>query len=101
MSQKLGILFSGDSLSTVESYDPLIGRWSLAEAMTMLRSRVGVAVMRNRLYAIGGYNGIERLATVEVFDSFKKSWSLVASMHYKRRYFFAATFNLKSFWMSL
>ena len=23
----------------------------------MLRSRVGVAVMKNRLYAIGGYNG--------------------------------------------
>ena len=30
------------------------------------RSRVGVAVMQNRLYAIGGYNGQERLNTVEV-----------------------------------
>ncbi|MDD9322355.1 kelch repeat-containing protein, partial [Acinetobacter lactucae] len=39
---------SGDSLSTVEVYDPLVERWQMAEAMTMLRSRVGVAVMRNR-----------------------------------------------------
>lgn len=79
-------MFLGDSLSTVEAFDPVVGRWALAEAMSMLRSRVGVAVMRNRLYAIGGYNGTERLATVEVFDPVKKSWSQVSSMHCKRRF---------------
>ena len=51
----------------------------------MLRSRVGVAVMRSRLYAIGGYNGTNRLNTVEVFDSETKRWSRVASMNCKRR----------------
>ena len=56
-----------------------------AEAMSMLRSRVGVAVMKNRLYAIGGYNGTERLNTVEVFDSVTKRWSRVASMNFCRR----------------
>lgn len=45
---------SGNSLSTVEVYDPIQGRWKDAEAMSMLRSRVGVAVMQNRLYATGG-----------------------------------------------
>lgn len=77
---------SGDSLSTVEVYDPIIGRWQLAEAMTMLRSRVGVAVMRNRLYAFGGYNGSERLSTVEVFDPQKRAWSRVSPMQCKRRF---------------
>ena len=48
---------SGNSLSTVEVYDPIQGRWKDAEAMSMLRSRVGVAVMQNRLYAIGGNFG--------------------------------------------
>ncbi|TRY68576.1 hypothetical protein TCAL_14274 [Tigriopus californicus] len=57
---------SGNSLSTVEVYDPILGRWRNAEAMSMLRSRVGVAVMENRLYAIGGYNGTDRLNTVEL-----------------------------------
>jgi kelch-like protein 18 len=51
----------------------------------MLRSRVGVAVMKNRLYAIGGYNGSERLSTVEVFDAETKRWSRVACMNCKRR----------------
>ena len=61
-------------------------RWRDAEAMSMLRSRVGVAVMRGNLYAIGGYNGTERLNTVEVFDADTKVWSRVASMNCKRRW---------------
>jgi kelch-like protein 18 len=81
----LRISVTGDSLSTVEVYDPIVGRWQLAEAMTMLRSRVGVAVMRNRLYAFGGYNGSERLSTVEVFDPQKRAWSRVSPMQCKRR----------------
>lgn len=66
-------------------YDPIVGRWQIAEAMTMLRSRVGVVVMNNKMYAIGGYNGHERLSTVEVFDPVRKCWSKVASMNCKRR----------------
>ena len=68
----------------MEVYDPILGRWRDAEAMSMLRSRVGVAVMQNRLYAIGGYNGQERLNTVEVFDAVTKRWSKVAAMNCKR-----------------
>jgi len=75
---------SGNSLSTVEVYDPIADRWKDAEAMSMLRSRVGVAVMQSRLYAIGGYNGQERLNTVEVFNADSKKWSRVASMNCKR-----------------
>ena len=37
---------TGNSLSTVEVFDPVICRWKDAEAMSMLRSRVGVAVMK-------------------------------------------------------
>ncbi|XP_042899946.1 kelch-like protein 18 isoform X2 [Parasteatoda tepidariorum] len=86
-----GLTKSGDSLSTVEVYDPKIGRWQMAEAMTMLRSRVGVAVMHNKLYAIGGYNGTERLSTVEVFDPGHRTWSTAASMNCKRSAVGAAT----------
>jgi kelch-like protein 18 len=78
-------VFTGDSLSTVEAFDPVSGRWAQAEPMSMLRSRVGVSVMRGKLYAIGGYNGTERLSTVEVFDPQHRSWNKVAPMHFKRR----------------
>ncbi|XP_021920986.1 kelch-like protein 18 isoform X2 [Zootermopsis nevadensis] len=88
-----GLTKSGDSLSTVEVFDPIIGRWQLAEAMSMLRSRVGVAVMRDRLYAFGGYNGYERLSTVEVFDPQKRAWSRVSPMHFKRSAVGAAALN--------
>ena len=96
------ISVTGDSLSTVEVYDPIVGRWQLAEAMTMLRSRVGVAVMRNRLYAFGGYNGSERLSTVEVFDPQKRAWSRVSPMQCKRRLVhIISTFKLHWFLVNL
>lgn len=69
----------------MEAFDPITGHWDQALPMSMLRSRVGVSVMRGKLYAIGGYNGAERLSTVEVFDPVHKTWNKVAPMHYKRR----------------
>lgn len=77
-------------MSTVEVFDPIVGRWQMAEAMSMLRSRVGVAVMKNRLYAFGGYNGSERLSTVEVFDPDKRVWRQVSPMNCKRRLVFSS-----------
>ena len=41
----LSFLFPGDSLSTVECFDPILGRWTVAEAMSTMRSRVGVTVL--------------------------------------------------------
>lgn len=38
-----------------------------------------------RLYAIGGFDGEERLSTVEVFHQGNKKWKKVASMNCKRR----------------
>ena len=64
---------------------PNIGKWKTSEAMTMLRSRVGVAVHKNKLYAFGGYNGAERLSTVEVYDPCQRTWKIIAPMHCKRR----------------
>lgn len=64
-------------MSMVEIYDPLARQWSLAKSMGTVRSRVGVAVMQRKLYAIGGFNGIDRLRTVEVFDAQTSNWSEV------------------------
>lgn len=69
----------------MQVFNPSSGIWKDAEAMSMMRSRVGVAVLNCRLYAIGGYNGVERLNTVEEFDSDKKVWRRVAPMNCKRR----------------
>ncbi|XP_052805467.1 kelch-like protein 18 isoform X2 [Mya arenaria] len=88
-----GLTSSGDSLSTVECFDPLVSRWSVAEAMSTMRSRVGVAVLNGQLYAIGGYDGQDRLSTVEVFDQSTKRWKKVAAMNCKRSALGAAALN--------
>lgn len=79
-----GLTKNGESVSTVEIYDPKTKEWRMGEAMSMLRSRVGVAVSGGRLYAFGGFNGAERLSTVEVYDPKTKSWSQGRAMLCKR-----------------
>lgn len=80
-----GLNRHGDSLSTVEYYDPKVNTWFIARPMSTLRSRLGVAVLRGKLYAFGGYNGKDRLASVEVYDALQKTWTTVSPMQCKRR----------------
>lgn len=77
---------AGDSVSTVEIFNPTRNCWLPAASMCTLRSRVGVCVLSGKMYAIGGYNGVERLDTVEVFDPEKECWKLVAPLTCPRRY---------------
>lgn len=79
-----GLTKNGESVSTVEIYDPTTKEWSMGEAMSMLRSRVGVAVTDGKLYAFGGFNGQERLSTVEVYDPKSRCWSQGKAMQCKR-----------------
>ena len=79
-----GLTKSGDAVSTVEIYDPEKDEWRMGQAMSMLRSRVGVAVLHGKLFAFGGFNGQERLSTVEVFDPETKKWSQGKTMMCKR-----------------
>ncbi|XP_021962419.2 kelch-like protein 18 isoform X3 [Folsomia candida] len=90
-----GLTKTGDSVSTVEIFDPIQEQWRIAEAITMQRSRVGVAVMKKKLFAIGGFNGTERLSTVEMYDSVTKTWSKIASMRCKRSAVGCAALNDK------
>lgn len=45
------------SLATTEMYDPIERVWSPGPNMTTPRANVGVAVVGNRLYAVGGFSG--------------------------------------------
>ncbi|EJW79909.1 kelch domain-containing protein family protein, partial [Wuchereria bancrofti] len=88
-----GLTNSGDSLSTVEMYDPMTGKWTSAQPMNSIRSRVGVAVLNRMLYAIGGFNGHDRLRTVEIFDPDQDKWTEVSSLINKRSALGAAVVN--------
>jgi kelch-like protein 18 len=55
-------------------------RWSMVAPMNVMRSRVALVSNMGKLWAIGGYDGVCNLSTVEVYDPSTDSWSFVASM---------------------
>ena len=62
----------------------MAGQWSFVAPMTTPRSTVGVSVLDNKLYAVGGRDGSSCLSSVEVYDPHINKWSLASPM-IKRR----------------
>jgi kelch-like protein 18 len=48
--------------------------------MNVTRSRVALVSNMGRLWAIGGYDGMKNLSTVEVYNPETNVWAFVASM---------------------
>lgn len=76
-------------LSSVEKLDIKGGEqsssnWSLVASLNIARSRPGVAALNGKLYAIGGYNGHDRLCSVECYDPQINQWQLIESMSFPR-----------------
>lgn len=65
-------------------YDPQTSHWAFVAPMNTPRSTVGVAVLENKLYSVGGRDGSSCLSSVEVFDPHTNKWTLTAPM-IKRR----------------
>ncbi|XP_055698574.1 kelch-like ECH-associated protein 1B isoform X2 [Phlebotomus papatasi] len=68
----------------VDRYNPVTEQWRPCAPMTVPRHRVGVVVMDELLYAVGGSAGSEYHNTVEFFDPEEDRWCLVQPMHSKR-----------------
>ncbi|XP_046846951.1 kelch-like protein 18 [Xenia sp. Carnegie-2017] len=88
-----GLTQSGEPLSTVEKFDLLNLEWQSCKSMLTLRTRVGVAVLDNKLYALGGYDGNDRLSTVEFFDAEENIWCRTSSMNTRRSALGASALN--------
>jgi len=56
------------SLDTVERYDPVINKWTLAPSMNKHRSAAGVVELDGRIFALGGHNGLSIFESVEVLN---------------------------------
>uniref|UniRef100_A0A1I7V546 BTB domain-containing protein n=1 Tax=Caenorhabditis tropicalis TaxID=1561998 RepID=A0A1I7V546_9PELO len=79
-----GLMHQSQSKSSVEIYNPILKKWSSIEGVTTLRTRVGVAVYQRQMYAIGGFNGQDRLDLVEKFDYDTLKWHKLPSLNRKR-----------------
>jgi len=73
------------SLESIEVFDPVLGEWRLGPNMTIPRSNVGVAVLEDRLYAVGGFSG-----NVDAWCVLSASYSIEGF-----RYRFAKKLSLK------
>ena len=79
-----GLTSSGEALNTVEKYTSSKSQWECVASMQTCRSRVGVAVLFGKLYAIGGYDGSNRLDTAEVYNPKLDKWSFIKPMRERR-----------------
>lgn len=58
---------SGDAIASVERFDPQSGEWKMVAPMSKRRCGVGVAVLNDLLYSVGGHDGQSYLNSIERF----------------------------------
>ncbi|XP_016662058.1 kelch-like protein 17 isoform X2 [Acyrthosiphon pisum] len=69
------------SMLDVSSQSPF---WVPMVDMLVSRRRLGVGVLDDSIYAVGGHDGNSALNTVEVFNARTQKWQMVSSMSVKR-----------------
>ena len=69
-------------------YDPAADTWTSIASMEARRSTLGVAVLSDMIYAVGGFDGSSGLNTAEVLDmgvtQGVQEWRPIASMSTRR-----------------
>ena len=76
-----------EHLSCVERFDPETGEWEEVAPIRTARSRMGVAALQGKLYAVGGKgepplfdDPISTLDSVECYDPESGAWQEVCSL---------------------
>jgi len=75
---------SSNVTSSVECFSLRKNEWSLVAPMTKARTRMGVAVLDNKMYAMGGTTGGMTLNSVECYDPVQNKWTNVTPMRVHR-----------------
>lgn len=66
--------------SPMSFYDPIADEWRSCGKLRSQRGRNGVAIVDNKIYALGGFDGQKRLNTCEVYDTEKCEWDEIKPM---------------------
>lgn len=81
------------AIRSVEYYDLREEKWFLAAEMPNRRCRAGLAVLGDKVYAVGGFDGSLRVRTVEMYDTATDTWTTGASMIARRSTLGVAVLN--------
>eukprot|EP00062_Callorhinchus_milii_P006532 gi/632947347/ref/XP_007889003.1/ PREDICTED: kelch-like protein 1 [Callorhinchus milii] len=68
----------------VERYDPKTDTWTTVASLSVPRDAVGVCLLGDGLYAVGGYDGQTYLNTMESYDPQTNEWIQAASLNIGR-----------------
>jgi N-acetylneuraminic acid mutarotase len=83
--------FSSQVVNAAEDY------WTILEPMPTARAGIGVAVVDEKIYVIGGHNWSGSLGTNEMYDPSTNSWTTKTSMPTPRTHFGIAVVENKIF----
>ncbi|KAF7845261.1 ring canal kelch-like protein isoform X2 [Senna tora] len=78
---------------TVESYNPISDKWTLWPSLNQKKGSLAGAALSNKIFAIGGGNGIDCYSDVEMLDLDLERWICARSMLDKRFALAAVEFN--------
>ena len=81
------------TVNTVEEYDPSKNAWRELASMNTARRGVGVGILDNFIYAVGGSDGRDALKLVERYNPKLNKWSKVADLNQERSSVSAAILN--------
>ncbi|XP_067944567.1 kelch-like protein 5 [Watersipora subatra] len=70
----------GSRFSCCERYDPLTDQWTMVASLSGPKDAVGLCVLGDRLYCVGGYDGQKHLREVECYDPSKDTWTKVSPL---------------------
>ncbi|XP_030072821.1 LOW QUALITY PROTEIN: kelch-like protein 6 [Microcaecilia unicolor] len=79
----------------VWKYNSSINKWIQVEYLNCGRWRHKMAVLCGKVYAIGGFNGMQRISSMETYDPFHNFWTETAPLLVNVSSFAAASHNKK------
>uniref|UniRef100_UPI00398EC931 kelch-like protein 6 n=1 Tax=Pristiophorus japonicus TaxID=55135 RepID=UPI00398EC931 len=79
----------------VWKYNASLNKWIQVEYLNTGRWRHKMAVLSGKVYAVGGFDGITRLNSVEAYDPFHNCWTEVVPLLVNVSSFAATTYNKK------
>ncbi|XP_016895324.1 kelch-like protein 6 isoform X2 [Cynoglossus semilaevis] len=82
-----------DTQQDVWKYNGALDKWIQIEHLLTPRWRHKMVVHGGRVYALGGFDGTQRLASVEAYDPFHNRWTQVTPLREGVSSFAAATFD--------
>ncbi|XP_031758478.1 kelch-like protein 6 isoform X3 [Xenopus tropicalis] len=84
-----------DTQQEVWKYNSSINKWIQIEYLNVGRWRHKMAALCGKVYAIGGFDGSQRIYSVEVYDPFHNGWTEVAPLLISASSFAAACHQKK------